>query len=182
MGYQTVNTGTIYNNYNIQTKTKHIYHINDQQFFNDNLFYILKKHQEYLLPELGIENRRSYIINSWWVWETKDKNSNISVRKIEVRPLKMKVTEEPQGLKIEFEGGPTGFEKYYVEDLIRSKERELCICAGTYNSYPVVYVPLKQVFLFIKYNIAAFAVLDAVDILDPDCPDPDAYIDGNCCF
>ena len=51
-----------------------------------------------------------------------------------------------------FIGGPTGFESYYIDDLILTGERgnSFCICGGTINSWPACYVDSGEVFEFIN--------------------------------
>jgi len=54
-----------------------------------------------------------------------------------------------------FDGGPTGHERYYIEDLIdpliMDYNREgLCICAGTVNRWPQCNVKWKHIMLFLS--------------------------------
>jgi len=51
---------------------------------------------------------------------------------------------------IEFIGGPTGFERYYLYSLEPLSGHDLfCICGGTINSWPRCTVPSKAVKYFI---------------------------------
>ena len=64
-------------------------------------------------------------------------------------------------LTLEFLGGPTGFESYYLGDLVDLKDRdseEFCICAGTINRWPACYVKRIDVVRLIdlamqRYNL-----------------------------
>lgn len=67
--------------------------------------------------------------------------------------LEMQIKEGQSGLVVQFIGGPTGFESYYVNSLLENMEpdtEELCICAGTVNSWHECYVPYQQVADFIR--------------------------------
>jgi len=60
---------------------------------------------------------------------------------------------------LKFIGGPTGYESYYVEDMVKPRQklsRELCICGGTVNSYHKCIVPWNEVVQFLLdsgYNL-----------------------------
>ena len=74
--------------------------------------------------------------------------SNIREKKLEVIIVK---SEDKKILK--FLGGPTGFESYYLEDLllnIDNKTEKLYICAGTINSWSSCYVLWEDVKKIIK--------------------------------
>ena len=51
-----------------------------------------------------------------------------------------------------FLGGPTGYESYYIDSLLSHphEHHELCICAGTINSWRECYVPTADVMAFLK--------------------------------
>ena len=54
---------------------------------------------------------------------------------------------------LEFVGGPTGFERYHIEDMLLydpAKHPEICICAGTINSWPACFVARQEVVDFLK--------------------------------
>ncbi len=53
---------------------------------------------------------------------------------------------------LRFEGGPTGFESYYVADIdfrLSNSGDDFCICAGTANRWPACYVDRKEVQKFV---------------------------------
>jgi len=59
-----------------------------------------------------------------------------------------------------FRGGPTGFESYYVEDLLDPEtgisargDVDLCICGGTINSWPRCTVSTADVLKFLSEMI-----------------------------
>lgn len=100
-------------------------------------------------------------ILSTFTYETAtwDKGSNTYInrrtRSIE-KVLFMKVNTNLEGKKVlKFEGGPTGFESYYISDLLENKpgpvdkNTPFCICGGTVNSWPRAVVLLKEVLDFI---------------------------------
>ena len=52
---------------------------------------------------------------------------------------------------IVFEGGPTGFERYYIDDLLNHGENiSLCLCAGTINRWAECHVDMAEVSQYIK--------------------------------
>ena len=59
---------------------------------------------------------------------------------------------------IQFVGGPTGFESYYISSLLKNpsfnsiseKSRAFCICGGTINRWPRVTVNLNDVIRFLS--------------------------------
>ena len=54
---------------------------------------------------------------------------------------------------LEFVGGPTGFERYYIADLLLrdpSKHPEICICGGTINRWPACFVDRQEVADFLN--------------------------------
>jgi hypothetical protein len=58
---------------------------------------------------------------------------------------------------LRFIEGPTGYESYYIEDLIRhcdlpchTEDFNFCICGGTVNSWPQCTVKKKDMFEFLK--------------------------------
>ena len=99
-------------------------------------------------------------INSRWVVEKGrwDENECTYInRKKETfeRFIGMQIEDGNTGKLIRFIGGPTGFESYYIEDLLSvdSLVKELCICAGTINRWPACYVDKQTVFDFIKEQL-----------------------------
>ena len=65
------------------------------------------------------------------------------------RTIKMRI----DGDILEFIGGPTGNERYYIADLLLCgpyKHTEICICAGTINSWPACFVNRREVVDFLK--------------------------------
>ena len=55
---------------------------------------------------------------------------------------------------LQFYGGPTGYESYYVDSLKTTlgqfQHDQLCICAGTINKYAACYVKASEVLQFLK--------------------------------
>ncbi len=53
---------------------------------------------------------------------------------------------------LKFIGGPTGYESYYIENLLTNdfKGEEFCICGGTINSWARCYVKAKDVNVIIN--------------------------------
>ena len=93
-----------------------------------------------------------------WIVETADwnkaTNSYENRQSTETeRTISMQLIKKEHGTVIQFFGGPTGYESYYVEDLMNnheSKSKDLCICGGTVNSWPRCIVNRDTVFNFIK--------------------------------
>lgn len=89
-----------------------------------------------------------------WDKETKQFTNRVTTQ-LPDRELEMVIDQGTHGNTIKFEGGPTGFESYYIEDLVRGfKQRPgfptLCICAGTINSWPRCEVSVQRVQEFLK--------------------------------
>lgn len=100
-------------------------------------------------------------IISYWkvtrgVWNNKEcKYENFS-QTFYNKQIEMEITQGKHGPVLRFIGGPTGYESYYIEDLMKNSLREgtdFCICAGTINSWPECKVPWDEVFHFIQENI-----------------------------
>ncbi len=74
------------------------------------------------------------------------------VKQESTRELQIKIINSQGGDILQFIGGPTGYESYYVHDLLDSVDdnQEICICGGTINSYAACYVDRKEVIDFIK--------------------------------
>ena len=54
---------------------------------------------------------------------------------------------------LEFIGGPTSNERYYIEDMLLhdpSKHPEICICAGAINKWSACFVDRQEVVDFLK--------------------------------
>lgn len=59
----------------------------------------------------------------------------------------------PRGDIIKFNGGPTGFESYYIKDLLSGRRKggdELCICGGTVNSWPSCRIDWATIEAFLQ--------------------------------
>lgn len=108
-------------------------------------------------------------INSEWFaltgkWDEKtEKYINQKITRLPDRILQMKIvdnsniSDNPDNKIIEFIGGPTGYETYYINDLLKDRksvynENNLCICAGTINSWYSCFVKWQDVFNFLKIN------------------------------
>jgi hypothetical protein len=68
------------------------------------------------------------------------------------------VTLPPLRTVLTFEGGPTGFESYYLHDLTLKGDGDFCICAGTANRWPACYVDIPTVRKFINEYKAAVEI------------------------
>lgn len=68
------------------------------------------------------------------------------------RTITMRKELRANGEALVFDGGPTGFEAYYIADLLATGERseDFCICGGTINSWPRCSVKTSDVFQFIR--------------------------------
>jgi len=98
-------------------------------------------------------------INSKWQsehaeWDSfQEKYINITVVPMPDKVLIMEIIDGKGGPVLQFIGGPTGYESYYIKDLLqtsRSKRTSFCICAGTLNSWPQCVVPWSAVLDFLK--------------------------------
>lgn len=68
------------------------------------------------------------------------------------RTLTMQI-EVPDYQVLQFIGGPTGYEAYHIEALLKHKKDEtgdFCICAGTVNRWPACFVSWPEVLAFIS--------------------------------
>lgn len=81
------------------------------------------------------------------------KYNNRRVESLPDKTLEMIITPSGNGDILRFIGGPTGYESYYVRDLLEcpmpSESDDFCICAGTVNSWPTCIVPRSEVFAFL---------------------------------
>jgi hypothetical protein len=84
-----------------------------------------------------------------------DKSSNtfvdLSTSKT-IRNIEMVLCERDDKQILKFVGGPTGFESYYVEDLLALPfaKSTFCICGGTINRWPRCEVSSTEVAIFLK--------------------------------
>lgn len=70
------------------------------------------------------------------------------------KELEMVIEEREAGKILRFNGGPTGFEAYYIKDLLDPitadlRHDQFCICAGTINRWAKCEVDWKTVRDFI---------------------------------
>jgi len=94
-------------------------------------------------------------ITSYWQHETANfdpgkrefvnrKSSPIKEKELEITVRK----DSKDRLILSFHGGPTGFEAYYLQDILdtvmNSEQEDYCICAGTVNSWPRCWVKMKD--------------------------------------
>ena len=95
-------------------------------------------------------------VNSRWqreigTWSEKD-NTYINREVIKLPDKELEVIIEDNIVR--FIGGPTGYESYYIKDFLRDSEsrrnKEMCICAGTINSWPECYIQYNDVYELIN--------------------------------
>ena len=101
-------------------------------------------------------------IKSEWVYEKGkwDKEQNkfvdVTLSKTYVKMLKTRVFINDNGKEIlQFMGGPTGWESYYLDDLKKhdlKNEGKFCICAGTMNSWAKCSVKSRDIHNAIKWR------------------------------
>ena len=99
-------------------------------------------------------------INSKWSMEKADwdrtfqQYTNRRVISLSDKELEMVVKKTDRGDVLQFIGGPTGHEAYYISDLLGSftldGSDDFCICAGTVNSWPLCTVSRKEVLNFLR--------------------------------
>lgn len=91
-----------------------------------------------------------------WVKGREQKSStDVSTKKLTMAI----VTEGHDKPILNFRGGPTGFESYYIEDLsLSSDEGDFCICAGTANRWPACFVDKAEVNKFVEEYRATIEV------------------------
>jgi len=101
------------------------------------------------------------VIKSRWVitkgkWNNK-KNKYDDISSIQlVKTIGMEIIVRDDKKILQFTDGPTGYERYYVDDLLRNNktaQEELCICAGTINRWAECYVNWSDVLKFISKDI-----------------------------
>jgi len=99
-------------------------------------------------------------IKSFWTYETgtwSEKENvyiNKSISNTKVKELNIEIYEDDHGIKmLKFHGGPTGFETYYFNDLVKENyelQDAFCICGGTINSWARCVVHWKDVLKIIN--------------------------------
>jgi hypothetical protein len=99
------------------------------------------------------------LIESLWTYETGTWDddalayANIK-RRTEVKEIGMEILTRSNGQEVlQFVGGPTGHESYYMDDMLRMVDEwpdTFCICAGTMNSWPVCEVKVADVRKFLE--------------------------------
>jgi len=97
-------------------------------------------------------------ISSRWVYETARWDDDLlkyvdRKSREEIKTIEMVIEYSKRGKILKFIGRPTGYESYYISDLLINEIQgrdEFCICAGTVNSWPACYVDYQTVMNFIK--------------------------------
>jgi len=85
-----------------------------------------------------------------------ESNTVHSTRKLTMAILPNGRIDGPDKPILEFRGGPTGHENYYLNDITLKGDGEFCICAGTPNRWPACYVDMPTVREFVEeYKAAA---------------------------
>ncbi len=103
-----------------------------------------------------LKTKKEASINSRWVtrtgiWDNNTKSYTKINEKETFKNIKMKIVESCGKKILQFIGGPTGFEAFYIDDLsLLSNSIEFCICAGTINSWPACFVNRKELLKFIN--------------------------------
>jgi len=108
---------------------------------------------ELIQHKILYDERSKMEIKSYWQYETADwdNEANVFINK-KLSEIKEKVLEVALDNKssnttiIRFLGGPTGFESYYLEDLLKNPliGEKFYICFGTINSWAKCYVKIKD--------------------------------------
>ncbi len=101
------------------------------------------------MKEVEIESKWDYETGRW---NNKKREFTDIKHKESVKTIKMRIEAVGNKLVLRFIGGPTGFESYYIEDLLENKLRsdDFCICGGTINSWPACRVKWSEVEAFMK--------------------------------
>jgi len=96
-------------------------------------------------------------IKSYWQSETgrwsdaTNSYTNKILSDIKEKELEVIIVKSEGKKILKFLGGPTGFESYYLEDLMQNiKTEKFYICAGTINSWYSCYVLWEDVKKIIK--------------------------------
>jgi len=98
-------------------------------------------------------------INSVFTFETARWDSSLNnfvgrKSRDETREIEVAIIARDGKPLLVFTGGPTGFESYYLEDILEEPLRgdDFCICGGTVNSWPRCIVNWQDVVDLIHGN------------------------------
>ena len=95
-----------------------------------------------------------------WIADKKQKSSKETFKKKLTMAILPKGHDgQPDKPILEFRGGPTGFESYYLEDINLEGEGDFCICAGTANRWPACYVDKTEVQEFVNAYRATLEIV-----------------------
>ena len=106
-------------------------------------------------------------IDSRWEIEKRWLEGKYQKSSTDVTTRKLTMTILPEGRVdsqsnrpiLEFQGGPTGFETYYLEDINLEGGGDFCICAGTANRWPACYVDKTVVQEFVNAYRATLKII-----------------------
>jgi len=96
-------------------------------------------------------------ITSYWTYETGkwDEDSgkfiNRKISEIKTKELEIEIDKTDHGDNygpiLRFKGGPTGFESYYINELLEDEynHEDFGICGGTINSWARCWVKTKDI-------------------------------------
>lgn len=105
------------------------------------------------------ENSSKERIKSRWIvekgdWDNRTNHYVNRTKEVILKDIEMVIIEGTNGRVLRFIGGPTGYECYYVSDLLvgdmSTKNTEICICSGTINKWPTCFVKRSDVMRFLK--------------------------------
>lgn len=89
-------------------------------------------------------------------WNEKENKYTDHSQKTDEKLITMEIIfrENSDKAVLRFNGGPTGFESYYIDDLLEDRKHNphetFCICAGTVNSWAECMVPWQDVKNFLS--------------------------------
>lgn len=97
-------------------------------------------------------------IKSYWTYEKADwinnRFVNRTISEVYKKTLKVELHHslhiDDRKKLVKFIGGPTGYESYYLKDLLKHNSDVLCICAGTVNKWARCWVKWDELEKILK--------------------------------
>lgn len=88
-------------------------------------------------------------------WDSKSNSFVDRKKRFETKEVQMVIesSEDHDRATLRFIGGPTGYETYYIKDLLEHAPEgrmDFCICGGTINSWPTCIVEWADVTDFLE--------------------------------